>query len=132
MPDWTVQTLKEHIEKLFVAMDDKFSQRFDDSSKAVNAALAATKEAVSKAEIATEKRFEGVNEFRNTLSDQQRTLMPRSESEALMKNMNEKIGELSAGRDKSDGRTTGRGDALGYIVGAVGIISAIITIFLKL
>lgn len=54
---WSVSTLK-------VYMD----QRFGDSDKAVAAALSAQKEAVIKAEIATDKRFETARleaEFRN-------------------------------------------------------------------
>lgn len=60
--------------------DHRYSQRFDSQEKAVASALAAAKEAVSKAENATEKRFDSVNEFRNTLKDQQGTYVTRSEA----------------------------------------------------
>ena len=68
---WTVDTLKEYIQ-----------QRFTDQDKAVQSALSAAKEAVNKAETAADKRFEAVNEFRQTLSDQTSTFMSRTEYEA--------------------------------------------------
>lgn len=63
------------------ANDKRYEQRFADSEKAVNAALSAAdkavasalqaaKEAVIKAELANEKHFDSVNEFRKTLGDQ--------------------------------------------------------------
>src|ERR1700690_3249408 len=67
------------------------NQRFDAQEKAVAAALAAAKEAVAKAEAAAEKRFDAVNEFRATLKDQQGTLMPRAETLALLRSMDEKV-----------------------------------------
>jgi predicted Zn-dependent protease len=66
-------------------------QRFADQEKAVAAALAAAKEAVTKAEYAAEKRFDLENGVRGQLKDQQSTLMPRSETLALLKSMDEKV-----------------------------------------
>jgi hypothetical protein len=81
---WTIETLREHFDVVLGANDRRYEQRFKDSQTAVDAALNAAKEAVLKAEMASEKRFEGVNEFRQTLADQQRTLMPRAEAELRM------------------------------------------------
>lgn len=50
------------------------------AEKAVEAALSAAEQAVAKAEIASDKRFESVNEFRAQLGDQARTFMGRDES----------------------------------------------------
>ncbi len=60
--------------------DRQYGQRFDAQEKAVAAALAAAKEAVVKAETAAEKRFDSVNEFRNTLKDQAGTFITRGEA----------------------------------------------------
>lgn len=48
---WTPAVLKQYVD-----------QRFLDSDKAVSAALQAAKEAVGKAEVATDKRFDGLTE----------------------------------------------------------------------
>lgn len=97
---WTIDTLRLHLEALIEANDRRYEQRFKDSGTAVGAALSAAKEAVVKAETAAEKRFESVNEFRGTLSDQQRMLMPRTEAElrfsALESQMHTAVNALQA------------------------------------
>jgi hypothetical protein len=65
-------------------------QRFEAQERAVAAALASAKEAVTKAEVAAEKRFDSVNEFRGQLKDQTATLIPRTEVIALLKSLQEK------------------------------------------
>ncbi len=82
-----------------VAVEQRIHQRFDLQERAVQSALVAqekaataaaqvAREAISKADSATEKRFEGVNEFRQALSDQTARFIMRSEytsaHEALM------------------------------------------------
>jgi uncharacterized membrane protein YfbV (UPF0208 family) len=79
---------------LLAEMDLRYQQRFDAQGAALTAALLAAKEAVqtaltaaekavTKAETANEKRFEAVNEFRATLSDQASTFPSRIELTAL-------------------------------------------------
>lgn len=93
--------------------------------EAVNAALAAAQKAVDKAEAASERRFESVNEFRATLSDQARLLMPRLEAEQQFKTMSEKIDVLTARVNARDDR--GAGLHLGWVL-LVGVIAVIGTI----
>lgn len=88
--------------RLLVEVDRRYEQRFEAQEQAVSLALArvdkefhehlaqvrsethaaleAADKAIAKAEAATEKRFEGVNEFRGQLADQARTFIPRAES----------------------------------------------------
>jgi len=54
-------------------------QRFRAQEQAVAFALQAAEKAVTKAELAAEKRFESVNEFRNQLKDQTGTFITRNE-----------------------------------------------------
>ncbi len=93
MPDDSPQRvpIKEHFEAVLAEKDKGYSQRFDAQEKAVTAALTAAKEAVVKAEIAAEKRFDSVNEFRGQLSDQARTFMPRPECEKEFESLRDKI-----------------------------------------
>ena len=71
-----------------------YNRRFEDLDAKTTLALAAADKAVTKAEIATEKRFEGVNEFRQTLADQAGRLMPREEATAKFENMAKDISAL--------------------------------------
>lgn len=93
---------------------------------ALRAALASVERSSAKADTATEKRFESVNEFRAQLAAQARDLMPRQESEQLMKAMSARIAALEG---------TGRQGALqvwSYIVGFIGLVGVLVTIYSKL
>ncbi len=84
--------------------------------------------AVSKAETAAEKRFESVNEFRSTLSDQQRNLMPRDEAnirfEALTHEIRGAQTILEAMRAEQKGVVGG----WGYSVGVIGFILTLVSL----
>lgn len=144
---WTVDTLHAHFaemlrqrdtraDALFREKDLRDQQRFDAQQlalrdaliaqeKAVNAALSAAQEAVQKAETAAEKRFDAVNEFRGQLADQARDLMPRKETETLIKNLSDKIETLEDRGNEIAGRRGGMQESWGYLVGAVGVLLAI-------
>jgi hypothetical protein len=151
--DWTVETLREYILTLIDANDIRYGQRFEASQSAINTALiaqqtamqtaltaqklavdtaqAAADRAVTKAELAAEKRFESVNEFRDTLADQQRTLMPRTEAELLIRQLAEKIDAIQLALSTSSGQKSGASALGGYLVGIAGFATAIIFHFIK-
>lgn len=151
---WSLETAIDHLigiinEKdanlrtLISGNDKRYEERFIASQKAlelglagqkseISAALAAADRAVLKAEMATEKRFESVNEFRGTLDNQQRTLIPRAEVDVLMRGVSEKIFTLTKGQDELKGTVAllqaerqGIKGGWGYAVGAVGFILAV-------
>src|ERR1700689_1575360 len=66
----------ESISTVMNERDVRYEQRFKAMDEKTSLALTASEKAVSKAETATEKRFDAVNEFRGTLSDQARLLIP--------------------------------------------------------
>jgi hypothetical protein len=80
MSDWTVDTLKQHVDV-----------RFDAVKEAIAVASAVTKERADKLEATTATRFENVNEFRNQTKDLQANFMPRAEFDAAVKGLDEKI-----------------------------------------
>lgn len=141
---WSVDTAIDHVLALLAAADKRYEQRFETQEKAlelgfanqrtaIDAALAAQKEGIDKAERATEKRFESVNEFRGTLDNQQRTLIPRSEVAVIQDGLNEKIANLTKSQDELRATVAGitnagRGvrDGWGYAVGVVGIVLSIL------
>lgn len=96
---------------------------------------AGTEQALAKAEVATEKRFESVNEFREQLRTQAATLASRDSVEAIVKEMDRRFNETARfnsdrweaqGRaitaiEKGDVKQEGRG------IGQVAVIAAIVT-----
>jgi hypothetical protein len=96
----------------------QIDQRFGAAQEAVQAALTSAKEAVTKAEIASEKRFEGVNEFRKTLSDQAGTFLSRTEYNSAQSALGQQIDanaerlgalelRLTSRLDRGEGADTG-------------------------
>jgi hypothetical protein len=131
-----VHGLKALMDSAFKESDLRYQQRFDAQAKALEAAFQAAKEAVqaalsaadravSKAELAADKRFESVNEFRKTLDDQQRTLMPRAESDRAMQALAEKLVSLKEQMDALLAERAGVKGGWGYAVGVVGFLLAL-------
>ena len=85
------------LEKMLDEREDRTKERFVALDKNISTAIAAADKAVGKAESATERRFEGVNEFRQTLADQASLLMPRAEYLVQHGALAEKLESLKAG-----------------------------------
>jgi hypothetical protein len=151
---WTFETLLAHLHAVLREMDLRYQQRFDSQqraledarvtdAKAVQAALSASEKAVIKAETATEKRFEAVNEFRSTLSDQAQHFASRTEVQALLSGLADRVEALDKKfTDKTDIntktieqiRSRGQGIAASwsYLVAGVVLIGGVIGIFVAL
>ncbi len=84
----------ESLERFYEERDRRYEDRFKAQDEKTTLALTASKEAIGKAETATEKRFDAVNEFRGTLSDQAAHLLPRAEADVKFGNFDEKIESL--------------------------------------
>ena len=96
--DWTFATLFHHVDERLNALNAKIDERdrlysdlrsadkdaietaFQAQKEAIAAALASADRAVAKSESANDKRFDGVNEFRSSLSDAASRMMPRTET----------------------------------------------------
>jgi hypothetical protein len=122
--------LKEYFERILREVDIRYSQRFDAQERAVAAALAAAKEAVGKAEAATERRLEGVNEFRKSLEDQQNTFVRQDVADARYKSMEDRISVLSAQDNETKGRGAGRNDIWIILVVVAGLIVSVTALFI--
>lgn len=136
--EWTINTLREYLIAIIGANEKAALQRFESNTIAIQAALAAQKElvyvaqsaadkAVQKAEVASEKRFEGVNEFRAQLGDQQRTLMPRAEVEVLLKALSDRIKVVEEATTDKRAVSRGVSQGWGWAVGVAGLVVTVIT-----
>ncbi len=126
-------------EQRFTSEHEWMATSLKAQNDAVVLAMEAASKAVIKAEAASEKRFDAVNEFRATLADQQRTLMPRSEAEVRLNSMAEKMDSLAKSltirldaivADVIEIRATrkGFGEGWGVVVGALSLIVAAIAV----
>jgi hypothetical protein len=117
----TTEAILEKIQNLRTLMDERdrrYEDRFRATDEKTGLALTSSKEAVAKAETATEKRFDSVNEFRKTLADQASGFMPRQEYmsnhqsviekiEAIKEGFTKEIASLRESRSQTEGRSSG-------------------------
>jgi hypothetical protein len=109
--------LDERLHSLIHALDEKLTQTVS------SAALAR-----DKYDIAIEKRFDSVNEFRAQLTDQTATFMPRAEMEARLASIAEKV-QVNA--DRVNGITAtglGRKESQASMYALVGLLATILAI----
>lgn len=141
---------KEYLEAQISGLKETLIAQIVSQKEAINAALVSADKAVLKAETASEKRFESVNEFRATLADQQRVLATKSESdlrftavdERLTESMrtrqaqidavNARVNELFEIIREQRGRGAGLHSGWGYLVGGLGVVAAIVTMIVLL
>jgi tetrahydromethanopterin S-methyltransferase subunit G len=93
---------------------NSFEQRFESNERQVD-----------RAERFLNERLASVNEFRLVLSDQQKLLVNRTEYKDLI----DRVDRLESRVSMSEGRGKGISASWGYLVGAVGLIVAFVTIF---
>lgn len=125
-------SLRDYIERRLSDMEALNGERFKSSKEAVATALSSAKEAVVKAEIATEKRFESVNEFRGQLNDQAATLMSRREYLGTHEAMLEKIDIINGRLNRMEGTTKGSEITMGRIYGAIAALGIILGIIITI
>jgi hypothetical protein len=83
--------LNERYETQTKALDAAFKA----AEQAVAVALANAAQATQKAEAAADKRFESVNEFRQSLADQTRLFLTRTEYDSAHTSVLERVNQLS-------------------------------------
>lgn len=127
----------------FKAQTEAVSTAMTAAEKAVAAALSAADRAVAKAETASERRFESVNEFRASLNDMTRLLIPRSEADkqfgaiaekvdSLHRSISEKVDSLQQRMDKTEGSGAGLQKGWGILLGLIGLVSSVVAIVVVL
>jgi hypothetical protein len=115
---WTIETLKEHIEKILAEKD-----------KAINIALAAAKEAVGVAEKNAEKWRDNANEWRAAMNDKDKTLMQKAEFVTYKEGVEKALATAKEKDDRGEGKNAGFQQFIGWIVAAAAILGFIVTNF---
>lgn len=132
--DVEIAELRANLKSLREIVDER-DRRYEDRFKATDdrtgLALTSSEKAVQKAEIATEKRFDSVNEFRGQLKDQAATLLPRSEADVKFNGFTKEIEELKKSMLTSQGRTSGFNASWGIAVSVALLAIALIGLILR-
>lgn len=128
---WSLDTLKDYIERLLHEYDRRLEQRFIAQEKAVTAALTAAKEATDKYEADVERWRIANNEWRQAMLDREQQFVSTTTFDAQMTSRNQrfddldkKIDDLTRSRDVSAGRQHA-------ITALLGLAFAAITVALR-
>lgn len=133
-------SLREHLTSVIDAFERRSDERFEAMKTMVDTAFATAQTAIDKADVATEKRFEGVNEFRAQLSDQAARFVTREVMDALADKLLSQIDRnrqdldaLAKRVDLREGQSIGTKITTGVLVtiatlgiGAVGLIVVLV------
>lgn len=118
---WIKELIEQHIvsernnladrKELFLEMQATgtklLNERIDGSLREMQLTNEAAKMAVAKSEAGYEKRFEHLNELRQTVTDREIKFMTATESRALHKAHEDKLNELTNRFNLRDGRDSG-------------------------
>lgn len=121
MTAWTVETLKDHYDARLAALETHYNERYERQRIAVD-----------KAEAAMERRFQGVNEFRQALSDQTATYLRRDEYVAYHQTLVDKVDGMDSRLDRIEAAslaiTSSRVERRSGVTSSTAVISVIVSV----
>ena len=129
---WSVDTLRQHLSEMAAERDKRLDQRIDYEAKLAEERDKRYEQRFLAQESATAYMRQVTNEFRGQLADQQSTFITRTETLARAQSNADKIDALATRIDRTEGRSTGLNAGWGWLIGAVGLIGALISIFITL
>lgn len=122
------QAGQQAIASALAAAEKAVNHAVANQERAVAAAFESSEKAISKAETSIEKRADAtyvqLAELQRILS----ALMPREESEARYRGLEEQVNSIGSRVDKIEARAGGMGSLAGALMGAAGVIVAAIGI----
>ena len=156
--EWTLSTLKKYFDSLIKSNDKRYEQEFDNQKLAVKDALAAQKELTNAAFASSEKAIvkaedsqrtynAGHNDLSRKMETQYSLMVPDIQHKSDLKAIEEKIESfknsvfkqfdnvnldirgLRESRSETGGKGIGTNAMWGYILGMVGILSLLFTIY---
>lgn len=132
-------SLRTYLIALINGAEQRSDERFRHMKEMVESAFESAQTAITKADIATEKRFEGVNEFRAALSDQASQFVTRDAMASLADKIDSQIGQhrkdldaIVRRLDLREGQAQGSRITTGILVTvttvAVGVIGLVVVV----
>lgn len=106
--------------------DRRYQERFDAQETQFHMLIQSAKEAVTKAEAASDRRFDSVNEFRASLADQTAHLIPRNEYDAAHHALEARFAALTDRLTLLEGGNKGSARTWGIVIAVAGIAISLV------
>jgi hypothetical protein len=140
--DWSLNSLREYLLSRIQSLENVLGERdrrFEDLMKMyvdliaqlrreLTLALEASKEAVTKAENATEVRFRNVDRFRDQLAEQEKSFLTRNEYAAAHVRLEERLGEVTDRMNRAEGNNVGSSRTWMITVASIAAVSGVFSI----
>jgi hypothetical protein len=110
--------LRKYIDRIMAERDLRYQQRFESQEKALE-----------EAKRASEKRLDGMNEFRGSLTDAQKTYITRVEAMSVITRNEADIKAVTDRVNMQQGHSTGLKDGWGWIIGVLGLAMAAVSLY---
>ena len=118
-------SLREYLTALINAVEQRSDQRFESMRVMVETAFSTAQTAIDKAEAATDRRLEGMNEFRDSLSDQASRFVTKEQIDLLVGKIE---AEIARNREDLDALAKRIDIRQGQLEGSKLTIGSLITI----
>jgi hypothetical protein len=129
MSDPTPETLQllidandRRVNDLMTERDLRDLQRYEASRDALHAALGCAKEAIDKADAAYEKRFDNINQWKQTFSELSGKMVTRMEYSSSYEALKDKIEEASGRIKIIEGKSTGIGASISIVMAVAALL----------
>lgn len=111
-------SIRDYVDLRFTEFQKAIDIRFDGVASSVNLALISSDKATLKAEVANEKRFESVTEFRETLTSQASKFVTRDEVKPL-----QKLADVAEGKASQNAMLfVALASVIGILIGVINLV----------
>lgn len=129
---WTIPSLKEHLEAQIRSAVATLSAEQRSAKEMAALALAASKEAINKAELSVDKRLDLLNESKATILGLSAGFLTKETYDVQHKALEAIVDTLRQRMDRNEGKGQGTDKAWAYLLAAAGLALSAVLVFLAL
>lgn len=129
---WTLDTLYFHLSSMIAASEKRSEEHILSAEKSALALHASTEKAITKAETATDKRFDNANGFRDAMADQSSTFVSRVEVDQRIGAVADKTADIALRVTRMESKGIGLNAGWGYLVGGLSAVAVVIGLIVSL
>lgn len=123
-PGWTLDTAVIHLEAKITAQGALFDTRLLDQAKAVEVALSDARRSSDRAQATADDRSAQQNEWRATLIDLSRDMLPRAEYNRAHTDLDGRVQTLGSRIEKLEGQKTGSATTITLVLSIIATLLA--------